>query len=80
MSVLRDTADIRNKLLQVWKLVDEKKISAGEARLHISLARAVLETLKVEIAASHLSQAQIPSVSLGKQEYRPVIVQRRQQQ
>lgn len=62
--LLKDTADIRAKLLQVWKLVDEKKISSSEARLHISLARAVLETLKVEIAAAHLAQTQIPSVPI----------------
>jgi hypothetical protein len=74
-SVLRDTGDVREKLLRVWKLVDEKKISIGEARLQVSLARAVLETLKVEIAAAHLAQAQIPTVSLSS----PVtLVQRRQ--
>jgi hypothetical protein len=59
---LRNTADVRRKLLEIWKLVDEKKISSSEARLHISLARAVLETLKVEIAAAHLAQTNIPSV------------------
>src|SRR5262249_56593445 len=48
-TVLRDTADIRAKLLEVWRLVDAKSISATEARLHISLARALLETLKVEM-------------------------------
>jgi len=64
--VLRDTADIRNKLLEIWKLVDQKKISSSEARLHISLARAVLETLKVEIAAAHLTQTQIPSVPVAR--------------
>lgn len=76
MSVLRDTADIREKLLRVWKQVDEKKISLGDARLQISLARAVLETLKVEIAAAHLSQANIPSVSLSKQDFRPLVVRK----
>ena len=64
--ILRDTADIRAKLLEIWKLVDQKKISSSEARLHISLARAVLETMKVEIAAAHLAQSQIPPVSLGR--------------
>lgn len=60
--MLKDTADIRAKLLEIWKMVDNKQISSSEARLHISLARAVLETLKVEIAAAHLAQSQIPSV------------------
>jgi hypothetical protein len=64
MATIRDTGDIRERLLKIWKLIDEKKISATEARLQISLARALLDTLKVEIAAVHLSQAQIPSVSL----------------
>ena len=62
-TVLRDTSDIRAKLLEIWKQVDDKSISLAEARLHISVARAVLDTLKVEIAAAHLTQA-IPSVPL----------------
>ena len=64
-TAIRDTADIRAKLLLIWKQIDEKKISASEARMHVSVARAVLDTLKVEMAAAHLAQAQIPAVSLG---------------
>lgn len=63
--IIKNTADIRQRLLEIWRLVDEKKISAAEARLHISLARAVLETMKVEIAAAHLAQASIAPVMLG---------------
>jgi hypothetical protein len=65
-AMLRDTADIREKMLRIWKLVDEKRISSSEARLHISLARTVLETLKVEIAAAHLTQTTLPSVTIGR--------------
>jgi hypothetical protein len=65
--VLKDTADVRARLLEIWKLVDEKKIPLAEARVHISLARAVVDTLKVEIAAAHLAQQQIPTVLLGRQ-------------
>jgi hypothetical protein len=61
---LKDTADIRRKMLEVWRLVNDKKISTSEARLHIGLARVILETLKVEIAAAHLSRSDIPSVSI----------------
>jgi hypothetical protein len=57
---------VRARLLTIWQLVDEKKLSAAEARLHIGLARAVLETLKVEIAAAHLARADLPPVSLGR--------------
>ena len=56
------TSDIRRKILHVWKLVDEKKISPLEARLQMGLARTVLETLKVEIAAAHLAQVEIPAL------------------
>ena len=63
-TALKDTADIRLKLLEIWKLVDDKKISASEARLHISVARAILDTLKVEMAAAHLAQSAIPSVPI----------------
>jgi len=62
--VIKDTADIRTKLLEIWKQIDEKKISSSEARLHISVARAILDTLKVEMAAAHLAQQQIPSVPI----------------
>jgi hypothetical protein len=61
---IKDTQDIRDKLLQVWALVDQKKISATEARLHISLARAVVETLKVECTFAHLAQTHVPAVPI----------------
>jgi hypothetical protein len=63
-TLLKDTADIRIKLLEIWKQIDEKKISSSEARLHISVARAILDTLKVEMAAAHLTQQIIPSVPI----------------
>ncbi len=63
-NMLKDTADIRTKLLDIWKQIDEKKISSSEARLHISVARAILDTLKVEMAAAHLAQQAIPSVPI----------------
>jgi hypothetical protein len=63
-NVIKDTQDIRSRLLLLWKQIEEKKISSSEARLHISVARAILETLKVDMAAAHLSQTNIPSVPL----------------
>jgi hypothetical protein len=63
-TMLKDTADIRAKLLEIWKQIDEKKISSSEARLHISVARAILDTLNVEMAAAHLAQQSIPSVPI----------------
>ena len=64
IGVMKDTGDLRAKLLEIWKAIDEKKMSSSEARLHISMARAVLDTLKVEMAAAHLAQQQIPSVPI----------------
>lgn len=64
IGVLKDTADIRAKLLDIWKRIDDKNISSAEARLHISVARAVLDTLKVEMAAAHLARTDIPSVPI----------------
>jgi predicted DNA-binding protein (UPF0251 family) len=64
ISTIKDTADIRAKLLEIWRLVDRKEISVTEARLHIGMARAVLDTLKVEIAAAHLNQSQLPGVAM----------------
>jgi hypothetical protein len=65
VNVIKDTHDIRMRLLQLWKQIEEKKISSSEARLHISVARAILDTLKVEMAAAHLAQTNIPSVPLS---------------
>jgi hypothetical protein len=62
--VLKDTADVRAKILLVWKLFDEKKMSVAEARVHMGLARTVLETLRAEIMAAHLAQINLPPVSL----------------
>jgi hypothetical protein len=64
-SVIRTTADIRAKILEVWRQVEKKEISASEARLHIGLARVLLETLKVEIAAAHLARTDIPAVTVS---------------
>jgi len=64
--VVKDTADIRAKILAVWKLVDEKKMTVTEARLHMGLARTILETLRVEIMAAHLTQSQIPSINIAQ--------------
>ena len=61
---MQDTADIRAKMLQLWKLVDQNKISASEVRLHIGIARVILDTLKVEMTAAHLSQTHIPAVTI----------------
>jgi hypothetical protein len=63
--VLKDTADIREKLLRIWDKVDRKEMSTSEARLHIGLARAILDTLKVEIAAAHLARSRIPAVPIS---------------
>jgi hypothetical protein len=65
VNVIKDTHDIRMRLLQLWKQIEEKKISSSEARLHISVARAILDTLKVEMAAAHLTRTNIPAVPLG---------------
>ncbi len=59
-----DTGEIRAKMLKLWTRFDAGKISAGEARTHIGFARTVLETLKVEIAAAHLSEVSVPTVAL----------------
>lgn len=64
MDTVETTADIRMKMLKLWKQVDEGTISASQLRLHIGLARVILETLKVEMTAAHLSQVNIPPVTV----------------
>jgi len=79
-STIKDTADVRARLLAIWKQVDEGKITAAEARLHISLARALLDTLKVEIAAAHLAKTDIPAVSMRSADLRAISVTTRSRQ
>jgi hypothetical protein len=52
-------------MVELLRQVNEKKVSAAEARLKMGLARVILETLKVEIAAAHLAASRIPPVSLA---------------
>ena len=77
--VMKDTADIRAKILAVWKAVDEKKMTVTEARLHMGLARTILETLRVEIMAAHLTQSQIPPITVtGRSDAVALVSSRRQ--
>jgi hypothetical protein len=49
-------------MLELWMRVDAGKISAAEVRLHLGIARVILDTLKVEMMAAHLNQTHIPAV------------------
>lgn len=61
-----DTGDVRQKMLSLWRKLDEGKITHSEARVHIGFARTVLDTIKVEIAAAHLQGAELPKVQIAK--------------
>jgi hypothetical protein len=63
--LIKSTADIRAKLLEIWRQLDDKEISLSEARVHIAAARAVLDSIKVEIAMAHLANTQIGPIALG---------------
>jgi len=77
--ILKDTADIRAKILAVWKAVDEKKMTVTEARLHMGLARTILETLRVEIMAAHLTQSSIPPINVTRRaDALPLVSSRKQ--
>ena len=72
MTDLTDTGDVREKMLALWKKLDQGKISHTEARVHIGFARTVLDTLKVEIAAAHLNDSQLPKVPLAPKRLRVI--------
>lgn len=74
MKELVDTADVRQKMLTLWQKVDQGKLSHAEARVHIGIARTVLDTLKVEIAAAHLQEANIPAVQVATKTRKPKLV------
>jgi hypothetical protein len=59
---LEDTTALREKLLRLWAQFEKGELSAQEARVHIGFARAIVETLKAEIAAAHIGA---PLVTLG---------------
>lgn len=65
MTDLTDTGDVREKMLALWRKLDQGKITHTEARVHIGFARTVLDTLKVEIAAAHLQDTSLPKVPLA---------------
>jgi hypothetical protein len=54
--------ELRRKILTVWKGLEEGKITPAHARIQIGLARTVLDSLKVEIAAAHVSQSPVQPV------------------
>ena len=62
---MRDTSDLRDKILSLWQRFENGKLTGTEARTHIGFARTVLEAVKVEIAAAHLDQINIPAVTIN---------------
>jgi hypothetical protein len=61
-----DTLDMKKKLMAIWKRVDTKSITPQEARIHIGIARVVLDCLRVEICAARIGNGNvIKTVNLG---------------
>ena len=63
---LQDTVELREKILKLWHNFEEGNLSAAEARVHIGFARAVLESLKVEIAAAHIGPGAIAALGVNR--------------
>lgn len=61
-----DTTALRDKLLKLWASFEKGELSATEARVHIGFARAVIESLKAEIAAAHLGGGTISALSVNR--------------
>tara|TARA_R110000868_G_scaffold316655_1_gene577535 strand:+ start:243 stop:515 length:273 start_codon:yes stop_codon:yes gene_type:complete len=57
---LGNTRDLRDKMLGLWEGYEAGEVKATEARIHIGFCRAVLDTLKVEIATQHLASPPAP--------------------
>ena len=69
---MEDTAALREKMLALWTLFEQGKLSATEARVHIGFARTLVETLKVEIAAAHLGTSSITAMGLASRASLPL--------
>jgi hypothetical protein len=76
MTDLTDTGDVREKMLALWRKLDQGKITHTEARVHIGFARTVLDTLKVEIAAAHLQDTSLPKVPLATKKVKVIQARR----
>lgn len=52
---MKNTQDLRRRLLVLWGKIDKGDVSPAEVRVQVSMARTILDSLKVEIAAAHLA-------------------------
>lgn len=56
----KDTSELRDSLNKLLSEVESGKVSNAAARTRVNISRAMLETLKVEIAAASLGTAFTP--------------------
>jgi hypothetical protein len=57
MDEIKSTADIRSFLSQTLRQLRNGELTPNVARTHVQAARCFLDTVKVELAASHLGKA-----------------------
>ena len=60
---LRDTNDLRQRLINIWSQHEAGTISNAVARTRAILAREILDTIKVEIVASRTGLTSFAPVS-----------------
>lgn len=64
LSMIKSTEDLRGKLIAIFEEIEAGKISNTTARVKVAAAKAILDTVKIEIAAAQLGK-QFSSVSFS---------------
>jgi hypothetical protein len=62
---MKHTGHLKAKILELWTAFENGEISAVEGRVHIGMARTIIETVKVELAASRPNVIEVPTVPLN---------------
>lgn len=54
--MFKSTSDLRNTLNQLYSDLQGNKVSNSSARARVQIAKTILDTLKIEIAAANLGK------------------------
>lgn len=64
--IVKDTGELTQKLLELFRDLRAKKVTVSEARAQARVAEVVLEAKRVEIFAARVGGDSFAAISLGK--------------
>ena len=65
MTMFKDTSDLREAMNKLYEGVEDGSVSNAAARVRVGIAKAMLDTIKVELAAASLGK-QFSAVSFSE--------------